>query len=206
MNLNDFPYKIGNRFYLVQPQHGYDNRKTFTAPCPACGNTKKIKFMGVDGKEYTGRCPNCDTSYRADYGNVETVVNITNYEVAEYIINKLVIGTLKETKGAFKKQVPDEDIKLKEVEGFYKWARDIDHIDFHQFNPYSSRVIKSGDNKALTNLLQRKASGFGDSKSVVFLDKKDAEVVRQYMVDTDIGRIEKFNARFGTDFEYPWKG
>ena len=74
---------------LIRSTRTTDERSSgtdFHSLCPSCGDTRKITYKGMDGKEYEVACPLCNGRVSKGYGNY---LRIRNWVVREYIINGL---------------------------------------------------------------------------------------------------------------------
>ena len=173
------PVGYGETLYTIE----IDDHETFSAMCPSCGDNRKISYKGVDGQDYEADCPVCNS--RNGWGNH---ITLSKYIVWDYTVYKVeLIGP--DSKMAYSKgQTPP--MSINHMSAFHKKG-----------NGYS--------NMCTINVPTRQSRWDNFPKDLdderYFTKKKDAEKLRQMLVERDKKLLAEFNEKYGTDFEYPYE-
>ena len=186
---------IGDRFYKVEEcgKSGESHYKEFAAKCPCCEDTKEVKVIGKDGREYTADCPFCLNGTRVQ----DNYLRIYNWEVHEYIVNKIEAEG-PATVSAYKNGTGSMDsVRLT---GFYKCGRCENDFIKTRVPTWDGHIDPD-----LTNMDEWGGQRFCfTARDCIFTDKKEAKKFCNAIKEFDRKELAKFNETYHTDHEYPY--
>lgn len=165
---------IDDVVYNIQTPGRYGNSKYFQEKCDVCNGTKKVTLKG---REYV--CPACVNSYH----KAENHIELKQYVVAEWHVYGVVIRKERITKS-------QKPIEIKRYEIFWTWGRGYDDMKTKEIAP--SEIID-----AVTFEMYKGESDYTR-------DRKKVEEICAMKHQEQREKLEEFNARFGTDYKYPW--
>ncbi len=174
----------GQRVYVV----ARENYKSFTEKCPICDDAKKIIVRGMEFD-----CPYC-RGYRSD--RKATTIELYNYVVDEYIINRIEIKG-EEVRGAYNKDgsVADRRYPSASYSGFTKKGNGHNSTETKNFCGWNFEP--HDPNKPVIN---RDLGG-----EYCFLKKADAAAFAKRLHERQAEWLAEFNAEHGTDHAYPFE-
>lgn len=177
-------FSYGQIVYVVES----DNYKVLEDKCPVCEGTRKVTVKGFEFD-----CPYC-SGYRSRQNATRLLVY--NFEVNEYIINKI------EIKGAIVKSAYNKDgspkgdmVPTANYSGFTKWGNG--GSDFRTRSFYSNDFRRTNADEV--NLDFRHSEGF------CFFDKETAEGFARRLHEMQKEKLDKFNEEHGSSHQYPYK-
>ena len=141
-----------------------------------CDVCDDTKKIVLKGREYS--CPACVNTYRKVANHLE----LEQYVVAEWH----VCGVLLRKRSIAKAQKP---IEIKRYEIFWAWGRGYDDMETKEIDP--SDIV---DNDTCT---------YCDDYHYT-RDRKKVEEICARKHQEQRQKLAEFNARFGTDYKYPW--
>ena len=195
---------IGKRLYLVSSTRADGYSHIFTEPCPSCNNTRTIKYIGYDKKEYETECPFCRNKATTSY---ENKLELYRYSLDEYIINELTISGTELKSDYVGEKIPE--LRIWKVGAFCKFGRGCSDVERHTVELYKIVDITLEEWKCMEEgkwneqLIDKTVTDYLKNYRF-FTDKRVAEAVIKRAIEIDKKRLAEFNAKFGTNHVYPW--